>query len=148
MNLKLDWKAQARFWAKVKQGKPNDDWFWTGAVDSQGYPAFGLGTSNAVSGRRVAATMRYGEIPPGKYVSDTCGYIMCVNPAHLVLSEQARAKLTTEKVVEIRTRAAAGESRAKLCVEYGVTAKAVSELLRGLTWKNAGGPIAKTRKRK
>lgn len=45
------------------------------------------------------------------------------------------AKLTRAQVEEIRTRSAAGSTRASLAAEYGVTASSVSQIALGRTWR-------------
>lgn len=57
------------------------------------------------------------------------------------VSVSPSGRLTEEQVVEIRQRYAAGESQPALCVEFGVAEGTVSRVVRGVSWKSAGGPI-------
>jgi signal recognition particle subunit SEC65 len=50
--------------------------------------------------------------------------------------------LTAEKVVQIRERRHAGETFDSLAAEFRVTRQAISQIVKGMTWKHAGGPIA------
>jgi hypothetical protein len=52
-----------------------------------------------------------------------------------------QAKLTPEVVVEIRERHAKGESAACLARSHGLSQSQVSEIVRGLSWTEAGGPL-------
>ena len=60
-------------------------------------------------------------------------------------STRPGAKLTVEKVREIRRRyAAGGISQEKLAKEYGVTLLSIGNIIRGKTWKEeclTSGPI-------
>jgi hypothetical protein len=49
--------------------------------------------------------------------------------------------LTIEQVEEIRWARYRGEKLDKLAADAGVTRQAISQIVKGLTWKRAGGPI-------
>ncbi|HSH05273.1 MAG TPA: hypothetical protein VLL52_22350, partial [Anaerolineae bacterium] len=52
------------------------------------------------------------------------------------------AKLTAEEVVAIRERYAAGGIRYKeLSKQYGVNIAMIGNIVRGVAWRNVGGPI-------
>lgn len=57
------------------------------------------------------------------------------------------ARLTPEQVVEIRTRYAAGESSYDLGPEFGITRGYVTDLTRGKSWADTGGPRTTGRNR-
>lgn len=57
--------------------------------------------------------------------------------AHMVGSKSHKAKLTEEKVIEIRERYANEETTcAKLAAEYGVHESAVTQLIKRVTWRH------------
>jgi hypothetical protein len=57
------------------------------------------------------------------------------------------AKLCEAQVIEIRNRAAAGETNVSLGKEFNVPDTAISMIVRGKHWKHVGGPIIATRQR-
>lgn len=64
-------------------------------------------------------------------------------------TREDRRKLTTEQVVEIRLSYAAGQnSLSDLGEQYGVSGKAVSLIVLGKTYRDAGGPIIETRRKR
>lgn len=58
--------------------------------------------------------------------------------------EKPQHRLTEMQVVEIRTRAAAGENPNRLAKEFGLSAPPVYNLVYGKTWKHVGGPRSPT----
>lgn len=50
--------------------------------------------------------------------------------------------LSPEKVLQIRTRRYNGETLDALATEFLVTRQAISQIVKGMTWKHVGGPIA------
>lgn len=81
----------ARFWAKTRQ---TDCVIWTGAVNTKGYPCFGVdGVSHLA--HRLAYEDAYGPIPDGYTIDHTCRVRSCVNPDHLevvTIAENNRRK--------------------------------------------------------
>jgi hypothetical protein len=55
--------------------------------------------------------------------------------------QQHLAKLTPEKVLEIRHRHEAGETQTCLGEEFGVDVSTIGNVVRGETWSHVGGPI-------
>lgn len=134
----------------------SDCWYWTGSVDALGYGRFAaLGENKA---HRASYRLFNGPIPAGMSVMHKCDTRCCVNPEHLTLGTQAdnvrdmvqkgrgktvplpgernpMAKLTAEKVSEIRRRVSAGETQKAMCAEFGVSPMTVSRAVRGETWQ-------------
>lgn len=54
-------------------------------------------------------------------------------------------KLTTEQVVALRERSAAGEGNASLAAFFGICERYVSELARGKRRRDEGGPLREPR---
>lgn len=149
-------RLEDRFWSKVDQRGPDECWPWTAAIfqGRMGYGVFRLAGKNLYA-HRVAYHLATGQDPAGKVVRHRCDNPPCCNPDHLEIgttADNARdrvergrqtkgedvntAKLTQEKVREIRRRAAAGESQKVLALEFGVRNTAVHKIVHRHTWKH------------
>ncbi len=77
--------ATARFWTKVR--KTRRCWFWTGAINAQGYGNFYLGKFDGkkkyVGAHVFAWTEENGPVPDGLVLDHTCRARNCVRPSHL-----------------------------------------------------------------
>lgn len=153
-----------RFWSKVDKDGPVPShvphlgpcWVWTGARDYNGYGHFLFERRNWHA-HRIAYMLANGPLPSDKpFVTHRCdgGAIGCVRPDHLQAGtrtsniaeaverkrmrhgEQAnKARLTREKVLDIRARVAAGTAtRKQLADEYGVVPSAISNVVTRVTW--------------
>jgi 7-cyano-7-deazaguanine reductase len=122
---------------------------------------YGMTTRNgkATQWNRATWMDTYGDIPHGKHVLHHCDIKGCRNPHHLYLGTHAqnirdrdqrhlqppiqgslngRAKLTDNKVVEIRKKYRRGGVRqVDLAAEYGVTQSMISFIVREQHWKIA-----------
>lgn len=147
-----DWtRLPRRFWAKVDRN--GDCWVWMGCRSRGGYGKFGVDGSRWAPAHRVAHELAIGPIPDGLDVLHRCDNPPCVRPDHLLAGTrldnmrdaQAKgrlavgerngaAKLTTAIAADIRARHEAGESQARLGRRYGVSQRAVWQVVRGLTW--------------
>lgn len=153
-----------RFWSKVdRPSGPDACWIWQGSKTKDGYGRFSLNRSVWLA-HRVSWEFENGPIPDGLHVCHNCpdgDNPACVNPAHLWLgtsadnmrdmarkgrsavlrgAESVNAKLTTDQVLEMRTKyAAGGVSQAEIGVEYGISRGYVHQILRGQTWR--AGPF-------
>lgn len=156
-----------RYWAKVDQSAGHDGcWPWTAQLNIGGYGIFWDGTYNAKGqGRKVKATrwaweQYIGPIPDGLLVCHTCDNPPCQNQRHHFLgtaldnnrdreqkgrggghktagSANGVAKLTDDRVAEIRRRyAAGGIAQHVLAAEYGVTQTLVSQIVRRIVWRH------------
>ena len=158
--------AVSRFWRMVSCGDADECWPWTGDVDRGGYGIFTYhGTRRPA--HEMALSFTIGE----KRLDDmdtchSCDNPPCCNPAHLrfgtrqsnvddmvargrhVHGEKSpNAKLTTALVRELRLRRAMGALQRDLALDYGISAAYVSEIVNGLVWQDAGGPITGKAKR-
>lgn len=126
---------------------------WIGRRDSFGYgrmKAFGQDRAH-----RVAFVVANGPLPKGARVRHRCDNPPCCEPQHLLhgtpaensrdMVERGRsakqhgetngfAKLTAEKVREIRTRFASGETQTAIAVDTGVDQAHISRLVRRKAW--------------
>lgn len=140
-----------RFWSKVD--KSGECWTWAGSVWHVGYGTIWRDGGMAYA-HRVAYELQHGPILPGAYVLHRCDNRLCVRGDHLfigthldnvadMLAKGRQAKgerlaraFTTEAVIDVRRRRAAGESSTALAQEYGVNQSHISRVSRGLAWKH------------
>lgn len=151
-----------RFWTKVDMSRGVDAcWEWAGYVNRRGYGELTV-NGQRVSTHRLAYTLAIGEIPDGILVCHKCDNRACCNPNHLFLGTNAdnmhdmvqkgrnskgkpqihlgeqngNHKLTTEQVISIRERyAAGGITQKELAQEFEISPTQLSRIVRGLFWK-------------
>ena len=126
---------------------------WTGAT-TRGYGSVRR-HGRALYAHRVAYELFVGPIPDGMHVLHHCDTPPCVNPEHLFLGTDAdniqdmdrkgrrvtrkgelhpRARLTEDDVRTIRSRVAAGETKASLSREHGVDETTVGRIVCRKNW--------------
>lgn len=147
-----------RFWLKIRKGGADECWPWTGAK-SRGYGSFRIPRRSSIQATRYAyllATKRW----PGRYlVCHACDNPACCNPAHLWLGLPAdnsrdmvmkgrqrspdqrgennpRAKLTDDRVREIRRLIADGLTNVTIAPLFGVSHATISLIRLGRFWKH------------
>lgn len=131
--------------------KRADCWMWTGKKDPNGYGRMSF------AGERLAHRASYrhfvGDIPVGAFLCHKCDVPACVNPAHLFIGTQldnmrdavrkgrqsrgdshGNAKLTTEIALAIKARVSAGETRAAVAKDIGISRATVSMVASGKRW--------------
>lgn len=152
------------FWRRVDQS--GDCWVWTGTSLDAGYGRIGWRGEKVIASR-LAYELTVGPIPDGMWVLHRCDNPPCVNPEHLFLGTRqdniddmvakgrqrsgghataadrnARAKLTWEKVREIRRRYIPRRvSLARLAREFGVSPDTVHAVVRGDSWRDSDDDI-------
>lgn len=142
-----------------------DCWHWLASCNSGGYPQANIGGRVDLVVRHLWTLMGK-TVPSRRYcLVTTCGDRLCVNPAHIAMRSRSTvlrkayeagarmnpmeyhrrlfgsrhlAKLTAEQVDSIRARPPE-QTHAAIAREFGVSAKCVSEIRRGITWRQAAG---------
>ena len=145
--ITVDPLVVARFWSKVKVGRPNVCWPWnTTATNEHGYGIFKPRKGEAVvKAHRFAWSLANGPIPADAIIMHSCDNPPCCNPAHLAVGTQAdnvadmhgkgrreyRSKLTSADLHDIRARCADGEPHDSVAADYQITKSYVSMLAAG-----------------
>lgn len=135
--------------------KSDGCWEWAGATNSSGYGSYGMRLAH-----RVAFELYKSQIPDGASVCHTCDNRKCVNPDHLWLgsrkdnmrdciqkgrfsnpprfvgSGHPEAKLTEEKVRQIRAAVQAGSKKRPLARFYGIDRGTLRSILEYRTWRH------------
>jgi len=143
------------FWSLVTIGGADECWPWTGYAE-EGYGRFFFEGSMR-GAHELAVTFTTGERRDAKLDScHSCNNPPCCNPAHvrfdtrqsnvqdMITAGTHRAgpgKLTAENVEVIRLRRASGARQVDLAVDYDVTNGLISQIVRGIRWPKALGPI-------
>lgn len=154
-------RDEARFWSKVdKSGGPNACWPWTGSrlKARGGYGQIKLG-GRVLYAHRIALELSTGRSVEA-FACHRCNRPPCCNPAHLYdgtpkenSADAARlgrmgkwdrsgernpsAKLTVEKVAEVRERLARGERKAAIARSFGVSRTAIHLIATGGNWSTS-----------
>lgn len=134
---------------------PSGCWEFTGPHDNDGYGSVTV-AGRTVKVHRVVYERLVGPIPPGQVTRHHCDNPACFRPECLIPGTQAeniadrdargrtargerngRAKLTATAVAEIRQLSTNGQpiNKAVLARRYGVTRRAITFVLEGITWK-------------
>jgi hypothetical protein len=130
-------------------------WLWTGGLYSNGYGMTTLGGWKVTQAHRASYTAFKGPIPDGMFVCHTCDVKACVNPDHLFLGEPAdnsadmvskgrsakgsahgSAKLTEDKVSEIRSLLSSGAKHREISQKYGIAVSNVSFIATRKAWRH------------
>jgi hypothetical protein len=144
-----------------RSGGPGVCHEWTGGTNDAGYGVFHPSKGETVGAHRYALEQHLGR-PLVGWALHECDNPPCVNtgPGHVYEGDSARnvadmhergrnprrGRLSDEEVRSLREQRAAGEPLLALAAQYGLAVSAVSMIVRGLRWPEAGGPIQTERK--
>jgi hypothetical protein len=150
---------------------PNGCWEWCGSRLVTGYGKFEF-KRRIILAHRAAWELCFGPIPGSLWVLHSCDNPPCCRPGHLFLGTHAdnmadmvakgrkprgcyipaehrlrgeknkNAKLTSEMVMDMRRREAAGESPDSIAAATGVIRRQVSAVVTGKAWAHL--PLAYT----
>lgn len=144
-----------RFWQKVLESE--GCWIWAGSKYRNGYGRVGAGRKGQghLLAHRVSWTLHFGPIPSGLCVCHHCDNPPCVRPDHLFLGSvrdnaadrdakgrwhttvgEARttAKLSDDRVRELRRRRDDGQTMQNLATEFGVSYSTVNAIVHRRKW--------------
>jgi hypothetical protein len=146
-----------RVMARLRVDLATGCWLWTASLTRDGYGKAWWGKS--IRAHRLVWMLLRGPIDDEKKLLHRCDRPACCNPDHLFVGTQREnvedmdrkgrrkpvhggahwnARLTADKARIIRERyAAGGVTQAQLGAILGVSEAAVSDVLRGRTWKSA-----------
>jgi hypothetical protein len=151
---------EIRFKSKYKVDLNTDCWNWTASKDDCGYGYF-LKDGRPHRAHRISYEFHKGPIPEGIEVCHTCDNPPCVNPDHLFLGTHKvnmgdmvnkgrskgtpgeahnKAKLTDEKVLEIRRLFNAGYSESALVKKFKVCQSTINRVILRQTWSHVKEP--------
>lgn len=147
----------ARFWAKVKIGAPNECWPWQASViGAHGYkygqfslPRGADGKPRTIYAHRYVCELTHGPIPSGLVAMHSCDNTVCCNPRHIKPGTQGdnlrdasakghfkcprptAHKVNTEDLADIDALLKAGERQIRIAEKYGVTRAWVCQYAKG-----------------
>jgi len=132
---------QEHFWLNTQcpTHHQTECWIWQGAVRKKdGCTLMEIIGDDGIRLLRTAQTASWlinKKTPIEGSIRQSCQNKMCVSPHHLILqNKQSRAKLTEQKVKEIRQRAVEGESFASLARTYEVGRSQIGRICKGQRW--------------
>jgi hypothetical protein len=156
LELTRDWGIgnthEERFWSRVI--KTDSCWIWNGAKMKNGYGTITVNYRKWYVHRYSWYLTHNHE--PKLFLLHSCDNPLCVNPKHLregTAADNSRdmadrkrsphlgerspcAKLTDNKVREIRERVANGEKQAAIVREFQISAGVVCEIIQRKRWKH------------
>ena len=152
-----------RFWEKVDKGAADACWEWNASRNADGYGQIGTYREDGKHVMRKAHCISYElthnvKLEQGQHILHSCDNPPCVNPNHLRIGtnaeniadkvakgrqakqkgiEHGNAKLTDEKVREIRKEyAAGGILQRELAEKYEISQRTVSAIITKKLWKH------------
>ena len=153
-------KASQFNWSRVKQGRPDECWPWTGGVNSWGYGSVQV-DGIQMNASRAAYIAFFGRPAEGLVVCHRCDNPICCNPMHLFAATQAEnledcrnkgrarghfaggaehpnhvAKLNPDSVREIRGLSARGLNNCQIARRYGVDNTTIRSVVLRKSWRH------------
>lgn len=149
------------FWTNVHKRGQGQCWPWTG-YEEDGYGRFFF-EGKMRGAHELAVTFTTGERRAQALdTCHSCNNPICCNPNHLRFDTRRGnvadmmaagthykpvGKLDREAVRLIRERYASGAKQITIAADYGVTNGLISQIVRGLRWVDAPGPITTKREK-
>lgn len=155
-------QMQARILASSAY-EPGGCWIWQKSRMWNGYGRYAIGGGKDTGAHRASYKAFIGDIPAGLDVCHKCDVRACVNPDHLfpgtrsenILdafrkgrmspnkangSAHSSAKLHERDIPVILARRRAGDTKAAIARDYGVTPRVITLIETGEAWKHVGRP--------
>ncbi len=153
-------RMSARFFAMVDKRGPvivpalGHCWEWTGYRDKKGYGHVGYGRKKTTRAHRLSWFIASGKWPTPNCLHK-CDNPPCIRPSHLFegdnadntrdmvakgrarpcrLEKNGRARLTIQKVREIRAELRRGVQQSVLASRFGIERSTMNHLAMGRTW--------------
>lgn len=141
-----------KFWSKVSIG--DGCWEWMGAPNNGGYGSTWVSRKKMMA-HRASWIFANGPIQDGMQILHRCDNRACVRPGHLFIGTQSenladmrmkgrgnpprgeashKTDFTNADVIEIRRRAAYGETQKSLSACYSVSQAAISRIISKKRW--------------
>jgi hypothetical protein len=151
---------EQRFLSKAVFCPPSDCLLWLGGYDHEGYGMFCDETGATRKAHKTAYRLFVSDIPKGLHILHRCDNRACVNPTHLyagthqqnmedkrtrgrsarhIGSKHPRAKLTEQRVAEIRSKVSQGFLHREIASEYGISRPTVSDIISHKSWRHSNG---------
>jgi len=147
-------EVKARFWKKVSIQEGNQCWLWQAGIADNGYGKFWF-DEKQVSAHRFSWYLKFGEIPPEKFVLHHCDVKRCVNPNHLFLGNHldnmfdmakkgrstkgeanTKSKLKNEDIPKIREMSNQGVQTKEIAEIFNVSRSAITRVKSGRNWSH------------
>jgi hypothetical protein len=109
-----DGTKEGKFWARVDK-QENACWMWLGSISTDlGYAQMYWEGSERPA-HRVAWQLRYGEMPTGDQLWNTCGTRTCINPEHWELRKTEAVNCASPECHELVLKVANSSGRCDRC---------------------------------
>ena len=140
------------FWSRVKTGKPEECWPWTGDLNWYGYGRICIWGERWITSR-LAWFLTNGKIEKGMSVCHKCDNPPCCNPAHLFLGttkqnsldavtkgrqlkgvEHGMCRLKESEVIEIRKLYPQGNTLKIISERFHISESHASRIILRKSW--------------
>ena len=133
-----------RFWQRADRTGEGGCWTWLGARGSRAEGVLTVRGHTRMA-THVSWEIHRGQVPQNWSVRQTCGFLCCVNPEHLLLTRQrnfdnrkgekhAQSKLRDKQVLAILRRLASGERCGAIAHHFRVSVATIWNIQQRKKW--------------